>query len=249
MPVPIMNNNNVPILKAIEKGQLRKFKKQKPRDYIGGSGLGDECERKIQYNLLAPKAKAIPEMRMVRIWGLGDKVEDYIEELLCDAGFNIHTVQPGGKQYGFEMGGGRVQGHVDGIVDAGPKIMAYPALFEAKSIKHSNFKKFVDTGVATANPTYYAQLQFYQKCMKLLNPALFVMMNKDNSELYIELVEHHPAFADSLVAKASRILEATDAGQVIPRGYTDKNNFHCKYCDFNAICWKKEEEAGTPEWA
>jgi hypothetical protein len=254
------NNYFTRVIKEIEKGQLKKHKKEKPRNYIGGSGLGHECERRIQYDLTHPTMKEIPEMRMVRIWGLGDKVEDYLETLMLDAGFDLRAIQTNDEgfpllneegcqqQYGFEMGGGRVQGHLDGIIMGGPKIMDYPALFEAKSIKHANFKKFVDGGVAIANPTYYAQVQFYQKCMNLLNPALFLMMNKDNSEIYAELIPHHAAFADSLVAKAERILDSTDAGVLMPRGFANKTVRQCRYCDFQKECWK-EPEANAPEWA
>ena len=254
------NNYFARVIKNIEKGQLKKQKKQKPRNYIGGSGLGRECERRIQYDLTHPGMKEMPEMRMVRIWALGDAIETYLKTLLIEAGFDLCTIrvdengdpildeESQEQQYSFSMGDGRVRGHIDGILRSGPNIMIYPALFEAKSAKHSSFNKFVKNGLAVENPSYYAQVQFYQKCMKLLNPALWIMMNKDNSEIYAELVPHHPAFADSLVAKAERILEATDTGTLLPRGFNDKTNWHCKYCDFQKECWK-EEEATTPEWA
>lgn len=248
MPILLGSNFFVRVVKEIEKGQMKKEKKREVRDYIGGSGLGRECERRIQYDLIMPTRRAKPEPRMLRIWALGNKVETLIEDLMKDAGFDLATENEKGEQFSFDMGDGRVRGHVDGIFRGGPKIMEYPNLFEAKSAKNSSFNRFVKNGLASENPSYYAQVQVYQKCMKLLNPALWIMMNKDNSEIYAELVPHNPAFADSLIVKAGRILEATDAGDILPRGFSEKTNWNCKYCDYNDECWK-EEGTNQPVWA
>jgi hypothetical protein len=195
-----------------------------------------------------PELKILPEPRMARIWAFGDMIETYIEKLLRDAKFDLASEREDGSQYGFELAEGKIKGHIDGVLRGGPKIMEYPALAEFKSAKDSSFKKFVKNGVANENATYYSQVQMYQKCMNLLNPALWLVMNKDTSEIYAELVPHHAAFADTLVDKAERILAASEAGDVLKREYLDKNNWHCKYCDFKDECWKEEMEATTPEW-
>lgn len=243
----ISNNYFEKVIISIERAQKKAIAKEEPRRYIGASGLGEECERKIQYNFTSPEKKSLPEPRMVRIWKLGDLIETYLEKLIRDARFDLVTEDDLGNQFGFKLADGAIQGHVDGILRDGPKIMEYPALLELKSAKDSSFKKFVKHGLANQSAQYYAQVQTYQRCMGLLNPALWIVMNKDTSEIYAELVTHNPSFASSLIDKAERILEASKKGFILPREYNDKNNWHCKYCDFKDECWGEETE--TPEWA
>lgn len=234
------------IVREIEKAQMKEIKKEKFRNYIGGSILGSECDRKIQYNLTHPHLRILPEPGKQRIFDMGNIIESYLGKLLRIARFDLITEKSDGEQYSFKMANGKIQGHVDGILRGGPKIMSYPALVEFKSAKHSSFQKFKKNGVASENQQYFAQVQMYQKCMNITNDALWMVMNKDNSEIYAELIPHHPSFAESLIDKADRILQATDNDMLCDRGYLDKNNWHCKFCDFREECWK-EMESG-PEW-
>lgn len=48
---------------------------------------------------------------------------------LRDAGFDLRTRKADGEQFGFSVADGRLQGHVDGVIVAGPEGFAYPALY------------------------------------------------------------------------------------------------------------------------
>jgi len=245
---PIMTNNLLPLLKLVDKTLAKEVAQEKPRTYIGGSSIGIECERRIQYSKTHPHLREIIEPRVKRIFQVGDMYEEYMESLLKRCGFDIRGEKEDGSQYAFSMADGRFQGHVDGVLMNGPKFMEFPALPEFKSANDKRFKEFVKLGLQSTNAVYYAQVQIYQLCTGLTNPALWMVMNKNDQEIYAELVPHHAAFAESLVEKLQRILDAIDGGTLLPREYNTKTHRKCKYCDFKEECWKQEEET-APSWA
>ena len=228
------------VSKHVDKEIYKRTKSQEHRDYIGGSQIGVECCRKIQYSSISKEQRDPVEPRVQRIFDLGNLIEDYLIKLLRDAGFDVQTRKDDGEQWGFSLANGRIQGHVDGVIMGGPKVMDYPCLVEFKSAKSSRFTKFLRDGLMQTDSNYYSQVQFYQINMKLNNPALFVMMNKDDQEIYYELIQFNPAHADRLINKSEDILNAIDSNHLMPRAYQDKNNWNCKYCDYKKECWSND---------
>ena len=171
------------------------------RDYLGGSRLGDPCSRRLQYEYLkAPKdAGAGFSGQSLRIFALGHGLEDLAIDWLRKAGFDLRTRNRHGEQFGFSVAGGRVQGHTDGVVVAGPEGMAVPALWECKSANAKNWRDIVKRGVRAAKPIYAAQIALYQAYIGLTEaPALFTAINKDTSELWHELVPFDGALAQAV---------------------------------------------------
>ena len=56
-------------------------------------------------------------------------------------------------------------------------------------------------------------------------------------ELHHELVAYEPQAHQALLARAQRILNACDMGEMLPRGLADPSRFECKYCDWSERCW------------
>jgi hypothetical protein len=236
-----MTGAHLPILTEINKGISKRIYEAKPRKYLGGSSIGGSCSRKIQYMMTHSDHRKPHDERVQRIFDVGNSLEDYMEKLLRDAGFELVTLKDDGKQFGFSLAEGRIQGHIDGAVLSGPDVMAYPALAEFKTANTKNFKNFAKHGLLAANENYYAQVQFYQFNMQLTkNPALWMVLDKDCQELYVELIPHHAPYAERLLAKAGDILDATDRGELMDRGYHDKTNRNCSWCDFKGICWEED---------
>lgn len=240
--------------RVVDKSISKRTKAEERRKYLGGSQIGTECNRKAQYALADDTVREV-EPRIQRIFDVGHTLEKYMAGLLKEAGFDIRTKKPNGKQYGFFLAGGKVRGHVDGVLQGFEgviKKIIFPCLVEFKTAKSSTFTKFLRDGLMVSNMVYYSQIQFYQKNMELLNPAMFVMMNKDTQEMYYELVPHDPAHAKRLLNKAADIIDATDSGVMMDRAYSDKNNFNCKFCDHRDRCWDTEtnieKPASTPIW-
>lgn len=210
------------------------------RDYLGGSRLGDICSRRLQYEYL--KAPRDPDGgfsgKSLRIFALGHVLEDLAIEWLRRAGFDLRTRNRHGEQFGFTVAGGRVQGHADGVIVAGPDGFAAPALWECKSANAKNWREIAKHGVAKAKPVYAAQIALYQAYLGLTEtPALFTAINKDSCEIWHELVPFDAALAQSSSDKAVTILRACDAGELLPRHTSDPEHFECRFCAWKARCW------------
>ncbi len=97
----------------------------------------------------------------------------------------------------------------------------------------------VKTGVTAARPVYAAQIALYQAYMKLTEaPALFTARNRDTQELYHELVPFDAALAQRMSDRAVLILQASDAGELLPRCAKEPEFYLCRGCAFRERCWK-----------
>ncbi len=94
-----------------------------PRDYLGGSRLGHACERGQQFEFTAtPKDEGQDfSGQSLRIFSIGHALEDRAVAWLRSAAFDLYTHngnRPDSGQFGFSDAGGRIRGHVDGIIAA-----------------------------------------------------------------------------------------------------------------------------------
>ena len=221
-----------------------------PRSYLGGSRLGHPCERALQFEFLqAPKDPGGDfDGRTLRIFGIGHALEDVAVAWLRGAGFDLYTRRGGGdqgEQFGFSVAGGRIRGHVDGILAGGPQIpgMAFPALWECKTMNAKAWRETSSKGVAAAKPIYAAQIAVYQAYMDAAvpgvagNAALFTAINKDTAELHHELVPFDTELAQRMSDRAVRVLRACDAGDLLPRIATSADFHACRFCPWTKRCW------------
>ena len=132
-----------------------------PRDYLGGSRLGHACERALQFEFAgAPKDEGSGFTgRTLRIFAIGHALEDLAIRWLRAAGFDLYTRRgnrPDGEQFGFAIARGRIRGHVDGIIAAGPEPMKLggPALWECKTMNAKNWRACVKDGVHSSRKRY-----------------------------------------------------------------------------------------------
>ena len=220
------------------------------REYLGGSRVGHACERALQFEFAgAPKDDGADfPGRTLRIFAIGHVLEDLAIQWLRAAGIDLYTRKgnnPDGEQFGFSVAGGRIRGHVDGIIAGGPDALklGVPALWECKTMHAKNWRETVKNGVAVAKPIYAAQIALYQAYMDAAvlglasNPALFTAINKDTAELHHELVPFNAELAQRMSDRAVRILRATDAGELLPRLARDRDHFECRMCAYAERCW------------
>lgn len=220
------------------------------REYLGGSRVGHACERALQFEFAgAPKDEGADfPGRTLRIFAIGHVLEDLAIHWLRAAGIDLYTRKgndPDGEQFGFSVAGGRIRGHVDGIIAGGPEALklGVPALWECKTMNAKNWRETVKSGVAVAKPIYAAQIALYQAYMDgsvpglAVNPALFTAINKDTAELHHELVPFNADLAQRMSDRAVRILRATDAGELLPRLARDRDHFQCRMCAYAERCW------------
>ena len=212
---------------------------QCPRDYLGASRIGEPCSRRLVYEVThtPPDPGKDFEGRVLRIFAAGHVFEDLAIRWLRHAGFDLRTQTQAGGQFGFETAGGRIRGHVDGVIVDGPKIgLEWPVLWEHKALKASSWSDTAKKGVQLSKPVYFGQMQIYMAYMGL-GSALFTALNKDTCELYHEHVPFDPAAAQALSDKAVDVLRAADAGDLLPRIAAHADFYLCRFCPFSTRCW------------
>jgi len=216
---------------------------QPPREYLGASRIGEPCARKLVYEYTnTPKDpdKAF-DGAILRIFDAGHQFETLSIKWLREAGFDLRTERASGGQFGFQTAGGRLRGHIDGVIVGGPAIgVVWPALWEHKALGAKSWTDLVKRGLAISKPVYYAQVQLYMAYLDL-GSALVTALNKDTQALYHEAVPFDPASAQPLSDKAVDILRAAAAGELPPRIASAPDFYLCRFCAYAQRCW-----AATP---
>jgi hypothetical protein len=208
------------------------------RKYLGASSIGDFCLRKIQLQYMQDEPE-LPALTL-RAFDIGHALEPVVAEWLRIAGFRLKTLNDRGEQFGFSVAGGRIAGHIDGVVCAGPGCCRYPCLWECKTMKHESWSGLNRHGLLVANPMYYAQIQLYMAYVKLdENPCLFTVLDKNTSELYIELVPFDPETAQRYSDRAALVIQATERGETLPCISGDPSFHKCKVCDHRQTCFSE----------
>lgn len=158
---------------------------------------------------------------------------------LRDAGFDLRTRDRGGNQFGFSVAEGRLQGHVDGVIVGGPEGYGYPCLWESKCLGGKSWRELEKHKLAVAKPVYAAQVALYQAYLDLhVQPALFTALNADTMEVYAELVPFDAGLAQRMSDRGVKVIAATEAGELLPRAFTDSTHFECKFCAWADRCWR-----------
>ena len=236
-----LSNEVDEISEVVNKSIVKNYYTKEQRKYIGASSLGDECSRKIQYRFMGqePDDDKSFNAKTIRIFELGHVLESMKSKWIIDAGFDLQTENKKGEQFGFSVLGGKIKGHVDGIIYGGPLDVQYPMLWECKSANDRKFKEFVRNGLKRTNLIYAAQISLYQAYMELHdNPALFTVINKNTCEIYYEFVPFNKSLAQQTSDKAVAIIRATEASEMLPKIAGNRDYFACKYCDFTKTCWE-----------
>ncbi|MCH2220872.1 MAG: hypothetical protein MK097_11205 [Dechloromonas sp.] len=158
------------------------------------------------------------------------------------AGFDLRTRNDAGEQFGFSALDGRLQGHVDGVIVAGPDLgfgSGYPALWENKCLGAKSWRELERHRLAVAKPVYAAQVALYQAYLELhAHPALFTAVNADTMEIHAELVPFDAALAQRMSDRAVKVITATEAGELLPRSFSDPTHVECRMCPWQDRCWR-----------
>ena len=224
----------------IDSALVERNQQQRRRDYLGGSRIGEPCARKLVYEITHTPLDPGKDFdgQTLRIFDAGHQFETLSISWLQFAGFDLRTHRRDGEQFGFVTGNGRIRGHIDGVIVAGPDIgVAWPALFEHKAVNAKSWTDIVTRGVQLSRPVYYAQLQIYMVYMEL-ETALFTALNKDNQALHHEVVAFNAAAAQALSDKAVDIIRAAEAGELPPRIAASSDFYLCRWCAYAERCWE-----------
>ncbi len=209
--------------------------REERRTYLGASGIGSECLRKVQFDW---QRDSIHAARTKRIFSRGHMFEEISVKALAQAGFRMER---GTAATAFSAVNDTFKGHADGILVAGPDIpgLAYPALWEHKALGASGWKKIEKYGLKVAYPVYYDQCQLYQAYLGLdTNPALFSAVNADTCHMLHLLVPFDAEAAQAASDRAVSVIKATKAGEMLNRIANKPDDWRCKMCSHNEFCWQ-----------
>lgn len=203
------------------------------RQYLGASTIGSECLRRIQYDWLVDPVHL---SRTRDIFRRGHLLEELSRQHLIRAGFQFVPAE----RLGFTAAGGLFRGHCDGIIVAGPKLpgVGYPCLWEHKALSDRGWRALERDGVERAYPQYAAQVWIYQAYLDVAEqPAIFTAFNANTCERVHVLVPFNAEQAQAWSDRAIAVIEATRAGELLPRAYEDPKNWRCRMCGHAARCW------------
>lgn len=182
--------------------------------------------------LEAPGSKGVHEFgRVRRLFATGHKQEERMVADLRRIGCEVTDRDGTGAQWSVRMLSGHFGGSMDAIVRGLPEAPRAWHLAEFKTHNDKSFTDLAKDGVRASKPEHYAQMQVYMGKADLQR-ALYMAVNKNNDDLYIERVDFNATEFERLLKKAEGILRATEPPPRIGKA----DYFVCKFCDFSDVC-------------
>jgi hypothetical protein len=202
------------------------------RLHLGASLIGKPCERALWYDFRWTTVAQHPG-RLLRLFETGQLEEARIVRNLRRIGATVLEVDPEtGRQWRVEAHGGHFGGSLDAVA---LNLLEAPRTWHVLEFKTHASKSFVELvaqGVRRAKPQHFAQMQIYLR-LTTLTRAMYLAVNKNNDDLYVERVEIDADYADRLLAKAGRIIFAA---RPLDRVSEDPAWYECRMCDHAEVC-------------
>lgn len=229
-----------PTLMALDRVIEAEAALEPPRDYLGASIIGEQCERKLYYSFNNAPRKPFNAATLYRFTD-GHRTEDLIIERLRKVpGLEVWDRQDDGGQIGGKLLDGKFGWHVDGIVRG---LYQAPKTAHLLEVKCVNLKKFeelkklkITQGEKQAlqiwDMVYYAQQILYMELLDLTR-AYMIVATPGGREMISCRTNANPIMAKALLEKARRIIDATSEPMRISN---DRSFFKCKWCDFSDTC-------------
>lgn len=201
------------------------------KEYPSGSMIGGDCERQVYFQFRHPKRQE--NLRVYRIFELGNVIEDHVVEILRKK-FVVHATKDDGSQFNFTDYDNKITGSIDGVIEGLPE-SSKPHLLEIKSYNENRFKKLTSEGVKVSDHKYYVQMQIYMHEFKL-EKALFVAYNKNTSEIYTERVDYDELCAMKYLNRSIKVYNAKSKDD-LDRVSDKVTDFKCKFCQYKQECF------------
>lgn len=217
------------------------------RSHLGASIIGKKCAREIWYSFrwcTKPRFSS----RIVRLFNRGHLEEPRFVAMLLAIQCKVWCVDENGKQFRISGYKGHYGGGMDAVVLGIPEVPNEPVLGEFKTHNEKSFAKLEAEGVRKSKPTHWVQMQQYMG-KNGFNWALYMAVNKNNDDLYCELVPFCPTSCSQQEARAVMIIDSDKPPARISK---TPGWFECKFCDYRSICHLNhppEQNCRTCVWA
>lgn len=202
----------------------RRAVQEEPRQYLGCSIIGKECDR---YLWLAFRwaYRELYEGRVLKLFNTGKRHETRIFAEMRGAGIKVSD-----RQKTVSAASGHILGHIDGRADG--------ILTEVKTHGDWQFKEVAKKGVKQAQPVYFAQIQTYLILLGDL-VATYLGINKNTDHLYEEEIR-----LDTVAGRHYLTRGETIVHKIVPPDRLDKSAKDvqpCKWCSMHKLCWEGAE--------
>lgn len=211
------------------------------RNHLGASELGEQCWRKLYYKFRWFKKPSF-DGRMLRLFNVGHMAEPRFISYLRGIGFKVEEFAEDGKQFRISGAKGHYGGSLDGKCIAPERYNLETGLVLLNEFKTNNTGKgyvaVAEQDLNKAKPKHYAQMCQYG-AKNGLKYGLYMIENKNDSDITFKIVELDWNYGKSLEMKAEEIIFAKEPP---PRIAENESFFDCKYCDdFRDICHRGEK--------
>lgn len=210
------------IVQKINESMLQKHSQEPKRTNLSASQWS-HCDRAMWMTLRQTTVETFkPEI--LRTFAFGHDIEALIVEWLKGAGFKIVLQQASVKN----RFGGYI-GSIDGVI----VVDGEAHLLEIKSSASKYYKQWLKDG---APEKYKAQASIYMhhsnqlsKADNRLQKCLFVVMNKDTSEIHTEVFEYDAAYAAIQTERMESVIENEDMPPI-------EESYMCNMCKHKDVC-------------
>lgn len=215
------------------------YYEQGHRNHLGASEIGKPCWRMLWYKFRWVKLE-IYTGQILRLFNVGHTAEPRFITYLRGIGFEVKEFDDDGKQFRITGANGHFGGSLDGMCKAPARYNLETNLVLLNEFKTNNtgpaYGKLIKEGVQKAKPEHFAQMSMYAY-KKQLKYGLYLIENKNDSDIAIKIVELDWNYGAQLEKKAEQIIASKEPP---PRISENPASFECKFCSFAKICHNGE---------
>ena len=209
------------------------------RSHMGASMIGGECGRAIWYGFRWATVPTFPS-RVLRLFNRGHLEEARFIAMLLAIGCQVYQQDANGNQFRISDVGGHFGGSGDGVAIGIPDVpTGVPCLLEFKTHNDKSFEKLVKEGVRASKFEHYVQMNTYMRKMGLA-VALYMAVNKNNDDIYAEIVTLDSITADKFIERGRNLVLSREAPIKVSNS---PGWFACKWCDHRPVCHLKAAPA------
>lgn len=203
-----------------------------PRNHLGASIIGRECWR-YSWNVFRWIKQEKFSGRMLRLFNRGHREEERFVERLRGIGSIVFETDPNsGKQFRIVGSEEHFGGSTDSILYLPQYGFEIAFVGEFKTHNDKSFQKLKKDGVRKAKPEHFRQTSLYGYGYGI-RYGVYCAVNKNDDELYFEIVELDFVDAQLLFNKSDQIIRSQTPP---PKIAESPAFFDCKYCAFMGNC-------------
>lgn len=221
-------------LAAIDRA-IEAHKETPHRMHLGASVIGKPCERQLWYLFRwAGHEKHSP--RMLRLFNRGHLEEKRFVAYLRSVGMEIWEAGESGdnkQAMRYSDHNGHFGGTPDGVGRNSPDLpTGQPAVLEFKTHNAKSFTKLQENGLLGTKFEHFVQMQVSMHKLQI-QYGLYCAVNKDDDDLWIEVLQYSPREPLAALDKAKRVI---DSEVPLKRIADTPASMACKYCTFQRLC-------------